>query len=55
MRPSGGHVRWSEGDRCGVMFTKLLAVPAAEEIALRAGLPPAWLDDVRGAHRELAD
>jgi hypothetical protein len=51
--PIGGHVRWTCGAKCGVMFSKLLAPPIAEEIVRMANLSPAFLDDVRLAHTEL--
>lgn len=51
MLPMGGHVRWSSAGACGVMFSKLLPIPAAQELARRGGLSDAWLDEVRMVHR----
>jgi hypothetical protein len=50
MLPIGGHVRWTEGGRCGVMFSKLLPIAAAEELARRGRIPDGWLDELRWAH-----
>jgi hypothetical protein len=51
--PIGGHVRWSQQGRCGVMFSKLLPVASAEEIAQRCALHPSWLREVTCAHTAL--
>ena len=48
--PIGGHVRWSGVGSCGVMFSELLPIPAAEELARRGGLPDGWLEEVRTVH-----
>lgn len=48
--PIGGHVRWTCGSTCGVMFSKLLSLPMAEEIVRLGNLSTAWLDDVRLSH-----
>lgn len=54
MLPVGGHVRWAMGAKIGVMFTRLLPIAMAEEIQRMCGLPPAWLDEVRQAHIDIA-
>ena len=51
--PLGGHVRWSVSGLTGVMFSKLLPVNAALEIAKRAHLGSGWLDEVEEAHRRV--
>lgn len=51
--PIGGHVRWVSGDQCGIMFSKLLAVPIAEEIQRLGNLSPAWIEDVRQVHIDM--
>ncbi len=48
--PIGGNIRWTCGAKCGVMFSKLLTLPMAEEIRRLGHLPQAWLDVVRSAH-----
>ncbi len=50
--PIGGHVRWSCGAKSGVMFSRLLSFAMAEAIVRLGNLSPAWLDDVRLAHRD---
>lgn len=50
--PFGGHVRWTCGAQCGVMFSKLLTLPMAEEIMRMADLSSAWMDDVLLAHQD---
>lgn len=52
--PLGGHVRWCSGTRSGVMFTKLMPMHAAEELARRCGLGQSWLEEVQAAHDQLA-
>lgn len=49
--PIGGHVRWTCGGTCGVMFSKLLSIDMADDIARLTGLPGGWIDDVRLAHQ----
>ena len=49
--PVSGHVRWSSVGTCGVMFSQLLPITAAEELARRARLPEGWLDELRMVHR----
>lgn len=51
--PFGGHVRWVCGGKCGVMFSKLLSVPVAVEVARIAELSSAFVDDVRLVHLDL--
>lgn len=53
--PIGGHVRWSCGGTCGVMFSKLLSIEVAEHVARLTGLPNGWIDDVRLARADLDD
>lgn len=53
--PVGGHVRWTCGGTCGVMFSKLLSQDMAEDIARLAGLPGSWIDDVRLAREDFED
>ena len=51
--PIGGHVRWTCGTQCGIMFSRLLPIPVAEEIRRLGNLSHAWLEDVRQTHFEL--
>lgn len=48
--PIGAYVRWSKGGRCGVMFSKLLPLTAAEDISKRCGIHSSWLHEIRQAH-----
>lgn len=48
--PIGGNIRWTCGAKCGVMFSKLLTLPTAEEIQRLGHLSQTWLDVVRSAH-----
>jgi hypothetical protein len=50
--PISGHVRWTCGGICGIMFSKLLSNEVAEYIVRLTGLSAGWIDDVRLAHEE---
>jgi hypothetical protein len=50
--PISGHVRWTCGGTCGIMFSKLLSSDAAEHIVRLTGLPTGWVDHVRLAHEK---
>jgi hypothetical protein len=52
--PIGGYVRWARLGRCGVMFSKMLPIAAAEEISERCSIHSSWLNEIRGAHAALA-
>ncbi len=49
--PIGGHVRWTCGVQCGVMFSKPLKLSVAEDIVGEANLASAFIADVRRAER----
>lgn len=49
--PVGGHIRWTCGAKCGIMFSKLLTLQMAEDIVRMANVPAAFLEDVRLASR----
>ncbi len=51
--PIGGHVRWTCGVQCGVMFSRPLKPSVAEDIVGEANLSSAFMDDVRRAQRDL--
>ncbi len=52
--PIGGHVRWTCGVQCGVMFSKPLKPSVAEDIVGETNLSSAFMDDVRRAQKALA-
>jgi len=52
--PIGGYIRWGEQGRCGVMFSKLLPIGSAEEIANRCSIHPSWMSEVAAAHAALS-
>jgi hypothetical protein len=51
--PIGGHVRWTCGMQCGVMFSKPLRLSVAEDIVGEANRSSAFMDDVRRAQKSL--
>lgn len=51
--PIGGHVRWTCGLQCGVMFSRPLKPSVAEDIVGETNLSSAFMDDVRRAQRDL--
>ncbi len=52
--PIGGHVRWTCGLQCGVMFSRPLRPSVAEDIVGETNLSSAFMDDVRRAQKALA-
>lgn len=48
--PIGSYVRWRSQGRYGLMFSKLLPIATAEEIADRCTIHRSWLNEVRAAH-----
>jgi len=52
--PIGGYVRWAKLGRCGIMFSKMLTIAAAEEIEEQCSIHASWLNEIRGAHAALA-
>lgn len=53
--PIGGHVRWTCGVQCSVMFSKPLKASVAEDIVGEANLSSAFMEDVRRAQRDMGE
>ncbi len=51
--PIGGHVRWTCGLQCGVMFSKPLKLSVAEDIVGETNLSSAFMDRVRQVQKAL--
>lgn len=49
--PIGGHVRWTCGLQCGVMFSKPLKLSVAEDIVGERNTSSAFIEDVRRAQK----
>lgn len=54
IQPIGAYVRWARKGYLGLMFSKLLPLSAAEEIAVRCSIHPSWIKEVAAAHAALA-
>lgn len=50
LMPIAGHVRWSDGEEAGVMFTRLLPVGSARYIAEQGMVSRLWLQEVIEQH-----